>query len=1026
MASGRVDGCCEVRLGGLRVRVLGQLEVSVDGRGVGLTTGRLRTLVAVLAMAAGRSVSMEQLTDAIWAEATPESPRRSLQTYATRLRRELGDCVVSHAAGLVLDVGREAVDALRFERILAEASAQSVPEQERRLLDEALDLWRGEPFEGVASRWLEDVERPRLVERRLAAVERRVDLDLAAGRHSELVGELNEWTARYPMRESLWVRLLIVLDRCGRRADALDRYEQIRVRIADELGVDPSPELQQVYTDLLSDRPAGAGLARSASGAVGSVPARVTVPRQLPAPPSAFVGRSAELAQLDHIGDSSAVVITAIEGMAGVGKTALAIHAAQRLASRYPDGQLFLDLHGFTDGIAPVDPGDALDRMLRSLGVPGDLIPPGLDDRAALFRSQLADRRVLLLLDNATTEAQVTPLLPGSPGCLVLVTSRRRLAGLDQTRAVSLDVLPEAEAVSLFADTAGADRVGGQADALHEVVELCGRLPLALRVAAARLRAHRAWTVRHLIDLLSDRQQRLTELETGQRSVTAALDLSYQQLTPAQQHTYRLAGLHPGPDLDLHAAAALVDADRPKTRRLLEDLLDAHLMQEPTPDRYQFHDLTRQHAAATAARDAPEDSHQAALDRLFTHYAHTAALAVDVAYPFEQERRPKPPPSRHPTPDLRTADHATAWLDEERANLLATARYALDHGWLDYPTRLSATVDLFLMTRSRTSDAETLHQLALRAARTADDPDAEIDALLRLGVIHRRAGQYADAEAQYERVLLLTHENGYRRGELDALLGLGLIQRLRGQFTEASGSFSRALDIAEAIDYPSGGLQALLGLGGVYRDTSQHELAAKHFRQGLGLAREDGHRPSEFRALIGLGWAQLALDEQENARDDFGQALDIARTIGYRIGEMVALIGLGGVHRKHGRYETAAGLYEDVLTQARQIGNGNWIFEALQGLGRTRLSLDRPDDALAFHHEALAMAEEMEQPADVARAHDGVAHAHRARSEHDQAQRHWQQALDILTGLGIDGTSEDWEANVSTIRGHLASYDDSP
>ena len=1002
-------------MSGLKVGVFGHLDVSVEGRAVRLTTGRLRTLLAVLAVTAGRAMSMERLTAAVWADDPPSNPRRSLQTYATRLRAEVGDRVISEAGSFALDVVAEDVDALRFEQLLDEAATQATPDMERRLLNEALGLWRGEPFEGIASPWLEEIEAPRLIERRLTAIERRIDLDLAAGRHGELVVELNEWTARHPLRETLWVRLLVALERCGRRADALERYEQIRRRVADELGVDPSPELRQIHADLLVDQPVAAG---SASAEEQSIP--VARPHQLPASPPAFTGRTAELAQLDDIDDSSAVVITAIDGMAGVGKTALAVQAARQVAERYPDGQLFLDLHGFTEGVAPVDATDALDRMLRSLGVPGEQIPAQLDDRAALFRSRLANQRMLILLDNAATEAQVTPLLPGSPGCLVLVTSRRRLVGLDQTREVSLDVLPPTDAVHLFITTAGADRTSGEApETLMEIVTLCGRLPLALRIAAARLRANRTWTGRHLIDRLYDRQQRLLELEAGERSVTAALDLSYRQLTTNQQRAYRLVGLHPGPDLDVCAAAALLDGDLPGTRRLLGQLLDAHLLQEPTPDRYQFHDLARQHAVLVATRDEPETDRHLALDRLFTHYAYTAAAAMDASYPFERERRPRPPESWRPVSDVRTADLATAWLDVELPNLLAAASYSVEHGWLDHPTRLSATLDLHLTSRSRTSDAEALHQQALSAARTATDPIAEINALVRLGVIHRRAGRYAQAEVDYQRVLPLAHENGYRHGELDVLHGLGQIQRLRGQFAEAAGSFRRALEIAGTIEYPSGELQALLGLGGVYRDYGQHELAAQYLRQGLAVARENGHRPCELDALIGLGWAHLAHDDHERATHDFGQALDIARTLGYRIGEMVSLIGLGCVHRKQGRYETAAGLFEDVLVRARQIGNGNWIFEAVQGLGRTRLSLGRPDDALAFHQEALDIADEMEQPADVARAHDGLAHAHQARQDHGQARHHWQQALDILTELGIDST-EDWEASATAIRRNLA------
>ncbi|MBM7785036.1 AfsR/SARP family transcriptional regulator [Tenggerimyces flavus] len=1000
----------------LTVGVLGQLEVSVDGRPVRLTTGRLRALLAVLAMSAGQTVSMQRLTAAVWGDDPPHNPKRSLQTYATRLRAELGAQLISgHSGGLVLDAAADQVDALRFEQLLDDASPRATPAEERQRLDEALGLWRGEPFEGVESRWLDETLAPRLSELRLSALERRIDLDLAAGRHGELVGELNEWTVRCPLRESLWARLLVVLDRCGRRADALERYHHIRLRIADELGVDPSQELQQVYADLLADQPAVAE----------PVPASLGVPQQLPAPPPVFVGRTAELTQLDADDDSPTVVITAIDGMAGVGKTTLAVHLAHQLAERYPDGQLFLDLHGFTEGIEPVDPSDALDRLLRSLGVPGEQIPPQLDARAALFRSHLADQRVLLLLDNAATEAQVAPLIPGSAHCLVLITSRRRLAALDQTRTVSLDVLPPADALGLFTTTAGPERLAGEPpELLRELVELCGRLPLALRIAAARLRMHRTWTARHLLDLLADRQRRLDELDLGRRSVIGALDLSYHQLTPRHQHAYRLIGLHPGPDLDLHAATALLDeGDTQSTRRLLEELLSAHLMQEPTPDRYRFHDLTRQHAAAIAGADEPAATRRSALEGLFASYLHTAAVAMDVGYPFEYERRPHPAPGDHPVPSFQTAEQATTWLDLELPNLLAVARYTAENGWLDHPPRLAALLERHLMSRGRTTDAERLDQLALDTARAAGDAVAEVDAVVRLAHLHRLAGQYPQAEPLYQRALTSARESAYRRGEADALHGLGQMQRLQGQFAEASDSFGRALDLAELAEYPTGALEAQLGLGHLYNGRGQHELAAKHLTRSLALARDTGHRFGELDALFGLGWTHLAQDDAR-AADDFAGALKIARADGYRIAELASLTGLGGVHLKHGRFEEAAGCYEDVLSSARQLGKPNWTFEALQGLGRARLSQDRPDDALACHQEALDIANQIGQQVDAARAHDGIAHAHRARQEHDQARRHWQLALRTFAELGIESTSEDWMASVTAIRGHLATYED--
>ena len=373
------------------------------------------------------------------------------------------------------------------------------------------------------------------------------------------------------------------------------------------------------------------------------------------------------------------------------------------MADRYPDGQLFIDLHGYTEGVAPVGPGEALDWMLRSLGVAGDRIPTGLDERAALYRSRLAEQRMVIVLDNAATEAQVKPLLPGAPGCVVLVTSRRRLAGLDHTHALSLDILPPVDAIALLRHNTGDSRLAGQPPELvAELVELCGRLPLAIRIAAARLRSHPTWDLDHLVRRLRDQQHRLAELEAGQRSVTAALDLSYQDLDADEQRTYRLLGLHPGSDIEPYAAAALLDTTLHEAGRALEQLMEAHLLQEPVPGRYLFHDLVRAHAAHTANRTETSHDGHAALDRLLDYYRHTAAVAMDAAYPYEREYRPPVPPARTPEPDVSEPATALEWLDSELPNLLAAARDAANMTGQQHLLHLSTILRRHLRTRAPT------------------------------------------------------------------------------------------------------------------------------------------------------------------------------------------------------------------------------------------------------------------------------------------------------------------------------------
>jgi DNA-binding SARP family transcriptional activator len=625
---------------GVQVSVLGPFEVTVDGRPVQLRAGRLRALLAVLAMSAGRAVPVDQIVTALWNADEPGSGRRAAQTYISRVRTALGTVdITAEATGYVLRLEPDRVDALRFLRLLDTAERNGNPAEERALLDEALQLWRGVPFEGVQCDRLARVEAPRLVERRLAAVERRVDLRLADrgdDGSAELVAQLRGLAEEHPLRETLWVRLLAVLRRGGRHAEALDLYGLVRARLGEELGTDPGPQLQRIHAALLAggpepdDRPAPDGQR----------------PRQLPAPPRMFTGRLTELAQLQRARDTSTVVISAIDGMAGIGKTALAVQAAHRLADRYPDGQLFVDLHGYTEGMPPTDPAEALGHLLGALGVAGTRIPPGLAQRSGLYRTRLAGRRVLVVLDNAATEQQVQPLLPGTAGCLVLVTSRRRLAGLDETLTVSLGTLPPDDAVHLFVRTAGEERVADQpAELIEEVVELCGRLPLAIRIAAARLRSHAAWDVAHLVRRLRDQQHRLGELAAGHRSVTAALELSYRHLSTGDRRAYRLLGLHPGPDIDTDAAAALIGTTSAGAGPVLDRLIEARLLLEPVAGRYRFHDLIRAHAAHAVTTAIATVETGPALDRLLDHYRHAAAQAMDAAYPYEADRRPAVSPS---------------------------------------------------------------------------------------------------------------------------------------------------------------------------------------------------------------------------------------------------------------------------------------------------------------------------------------------------------------------------------------------
>jgi DNA-binding SARP family transcriptional activator len=495
--------------GMVAINVLGPFEVSVDGRPVPVTASRQRALLATLAMSAGQTVSFDRLATAVWSTDLPDNVRRSMQTYLTRLRNALGpESIGTRAAGYVVHAEPDHVDALRFGRLLEAASAAPSITDERALLTEALVLWRGRPFEGVPSRWLEEAEAPPLIERYLTALERRIDLDIAAGRHGELVAELRELTAAYPLREPMWARLLVVLDRCGRQAEALARYETIRTRIADELGAFPGPELRRIHADLLNGRSP-----RPDHDAGAAMWPRL-VPRQLPAAVSGLIGRGEALAALDdmadHRGDgySRPPSVCAIHGVAGSGKTSLAVSWGHRISDRFPDGQLFADLRGAGSDRPPVHPRAALGRFLRGLGLDPRWVPDELEERAALFRSVTAGRRMLIVLDDADSEEQVRPLLPGAPTCLALVTSRRALTGLvavEGARNVSLTAFTPALAMMLLENIVGRARIAAERDAVADLARACGFLPQALRAAAGELVTRPGLTVADLLHEITAR-----------------------------------------------------------------------------------------------------------------------------------------------------------------------------------------------------------------------------------------------------------------------------------------------------------------------------------------------------------------------------------------------------------------------------------------------------------------------------------------------------------------------------------------
>jgi tetratricopeptide (TPR) repeat protein len=726
--------------------------------------------------------------------------------------------------------------------------------------------------------------------------------------------------------------------------------------------------------------------------------AQVRAQDTLPECVADFAGRVPELERLRRVlgrraGAPGTVVISALEGMAGVGKTQLAIRAGQLLADDEPfDQVLFVDLRGFhpDPGQPPADPATVLDSFLRLLGVSGRDIPHELADRAARYRQQLADRRALVVLDNAADLGQVEPLLPGGASCVTLITSRRSLADLSSAAHLAVDIFPPDQARDLLVRAAPGVPVGEDPDAVGRLARRCGYLPLALALIVGHLRAKPGWTFTDHADWLDERH-RDHRVDSG---VELALGLSYQHLPAPLRRMFRLLALHPGHDVEPYAAAALADVDLDTAREQLRRLAAEHLLQQSTPGRYVFHDLVRAYATDRASDEDRPRSRRAALTRLFDHYLHTASVAMDTLVPAERFRRPQAPESSAPTPPVADAIAARAWLDAERSNLVAAAGHAAANGWPGCSTGLAAALFRYLDGGGHYSDAITLHTVAGSAARRSGDRPAEAQALTNLGAGYLRLGRFQQAADHLQRALALAGEIGDRRGEARALNNLGASYERLGSYQQAADHYQRALPLFRELGDRTGEAHTLGNLGIVYLRWADYDNAAGHLDLALARFREIGDRSGEAGALDHLGVVYLRSDRHELAVDHHRQALVLFHELGNRSGEAHTLINLGTVYRRWGEFRHAADQQRLAIALFRDIGNPSGEAEALNGLGETLLDDGQPAESTDAHLAALALADRIEDRREQARAHDGLGRTHRASDdEPDRARQHWQQAL---------------------------------
>jgi DNA-binding SARP family transcriptional activator/tetratricopeptide (TPR) repeat protein len=995
----------------MRFGVLGPLDIHDGDRVITVPVGRQRALLLALLFRANAPVAADELAEIIWDEAPPPGAADTLRAHVMRLRKTLGPSagarVLTRYPGYLIVATEDEVDALEFARLCEDggtavrACSWAVGAAK---LGEALRLWRGQPLADVQCQALLDAELPRLEQLRLQALEGRNEAVLQLGTGSELIPELQILAREHPLHERFHAQLMRALYMSGRQAEAISHYQHVRDVLAEELGADPGTELSDLYSSLLAGDVQLIGPSTQPDRPVAAVN---VVPRELPAPIWQFTGRHAELAALaDLLEDrpgprAPALVISAIGGTAGVGKTALAVQLAHQVAGLFPDGQLYVNLRGY-DPDKPVAPADALAGFLHALGVQGQQIPDRLDDRARLYRSELAGRRVLVLLDNASDSEQVRPLLPGDPGCAAVVTSRDSLGGLVATNGahrLDLDVLPVDDAVALLQTLIG-ERVDLDPGAAAELAGLCARLPLALRIAAQQAVSRPAATLRELAAELAT--GRLDVLDAGEdrADVRAVFSWSLRQLPDNVASAFALVGLHPGQAFDAYAAAALTGAPVEQARRMLGRLYRASLVQEAGPGRFGMHDLLRAYAREQGAAPATDGQGEQALTRVFDYYLAAATAAMDVLFPAEARQRPRIPPSAAVLPAVSSDADARAWLDAERANLVAAVGHCASHGWPRHATGLAGTLFRYLVNGSHLPEAQAIYGHALHAAREVGDPAAEADALKGLGGVAMMKGRFRDAAGHYQAALAIYCQRGDRAGQARALLNLGTTEEQMHNHQPAADYFREAMAAyADAGDI-LGAARALAMLAAAEVELARYDEAGEHLRQALPVFRDLNDQVFEAQALERIGELSLRRGQLTQAATSFEHALAIYRNINHPAGVASLLRNLGEVNLRQGKHQQAAAELRQALALYRQIGRQYGEIETLRSLARALHGSGQPAAARAELAAALGLAADTGNTYQEAAAHRDLAESHQHAGEDEQARHHWQHALTLFTQLG--------------------------
>lgn len=969
----------------MRFRMLGPLEIWSGSGWTGISAGKWRVLLACLLLKSPQIVSIEALIFELWGDTPPPTANNLVSIYVTKLRRAIGDAegriIIRRKPGYQLKTGPEDTDLQQFELLAArgrEALADGDAEGAAAQLAAAEALWRGSFLADAPPSVLVSAESERATELRVSAAELRIGANLECGRCAEVIPELRRLVAEHPLRERLWLLLMRALSGAGRHAEALNVYGQARSVIAEELGVDPGPELQRLYAALLapdttpasSPRKPPAGQARtddSAQGSPGDMPPgevpgvtfagaladvadalteeaqppanlagpALSRPAQLPADIADFTGRATQVSHLcdaltrhDGVSGPGTVRIAVVTGAAGIGKTILAVHAAHQVRELFPDGQLYADLRGTST--EPTAPGEVLARFIRDLGVDGDKVPADDEERASLYRTRLTGRRVLILLDNAEDAAQVRPLLPGTASCAVLVTTRSRAPCLVSTRFVDLNTLREPEALELFSRIVGRDRTAAEPDATAEILVACAGLPLAIRICGARLATRSQWRIATMANRLRDERCRLNELQVGDLEVRASFRVSYDSLYAGQRQVdparaFRLLGLWQGQKISLSAATALIGEPEGAVAAALEAFVDANLLESPEPDWYQFHELLRLFATEQAQAEEPEEVRLEAVTRLLQWYLGTALRAAEILSPHRY--RIPLQKSQAPNPLLNSAKDALAWYDSEQENVIAAIRQASAAGLRDIAWQLSTALFPLFNRRDSWADCITAHRIAVDNAHAAGSRQGEAWARQNLGL------------------------GLVKIADMEAFARLGEALAMRREMRDLVGQAQTAISLADA-----------------YHRLQGPQAAFEHSLRSLEMLRQVGDPAVLVAGLNNHGEFCRDLGRLEEATKCFREAVDIWKaTELYPLGHMMH--NLGRVYLESGRITEAIA----TLTEAHRlhVASGDLMGEALslKYLGQAQRGAGQEDQARESLAAALVLFENLRADAEAEAIH---------------------------------------------------------